>query len=73
VGAERTKYLESLGLKVIRFENQEVIYNLDKALKDIAKHLILNLCLTLYLALTLCLNLYLTLSLSLAQSGLGGG
>lgn len=31
--AERTKYLESLGLKVIRFENQEAIYNLDKTLK----------------------------------------
>jgi very-short-patch-repair endonuclease len=36
--AERTKYLESLGLKVIRFENQEVIYNLDKILKEISKH-----------------------------------
>lgn len=36
--AERTKYLESLGLKVIRFENQEVIYNLDKVLKEISKH-----------------------------------
>ena len=36
--AIRTKYLESLGLKVIRFENQEVIYNLDKVLKEISKH-----------------------------------
>lgn len=35
---KRTKYLESLGLKVIRFENQEVIYNLDKVLKEISKH-----------------------------------
>lgn len=38
--AERTKYLESLGLKVIRFENQEVIYNLDNVLKEISKHFI---------------------------------
>ena len=36
--AERTKYLESLGLDVIRFENQEVIYNIDKVLKEISKH-----------------------------------
>jgi len=36
--AKRTKYLENLGLKVIRFENQEVIYNLDKVLKEISKH-----------------------------------
>jgi very-short-patch-repair endonuclease len=36
--AKRTEYLESLGLKVIRFENQEVIYNLDKVLKEISKH-----------------------------------
>ena len=36
--AKRTKYLESLGLKVIRFENQEVIYNFDKVLKEISKH-----------------------------------
>ncbi len=26
---ERTKYLESAGLKVIRFENQEVLYDTD--------------------------------------------
>ena len=36
--ATRTEYLEDLGLKVIRFENQEVIYNLDKVLKEISKH-----------------------------------
>ena len=35
----RTKYLESLGIKVIRFENQEVLYDTERVLKDITKML----------------------------------
>ena len=35
----RTKYLESLGLSVIRFENQEVLYNTERVLKEIEKYL----------------------------------
>lgn len=32
---QRTKYLESLYIKVIRFENQEVVYNIDTVLEKI--------------------------------------
>ena len=32
---ERSKYLESLRFRVIRFENEDVIYNLDIVLKKI--------------------------------------
>jgi len=32
---QRTEYLESLYIKVIRFENQEVVYNIDKVLENI--------------------------------------
>ncbi|HSW54394.1 MAG TPA: endonuclease domain-containing protein [Ignavibacteriaceae bacterium] len=34
----RTMKLEEAGLKVIRFENQEVLLNLEKALKEIKSH-----------------------------------
>ncbi len=34
---ERTKFLESLGVKVIRFENLEVIFDTDRVLRDIEK------------------------------------
>ena len=34
---ERTKKLEELGLKVIRFQNQDVLYNLDYVLEEIKK------------------------------------
>jgi very-short-patch-repair endonuclease len=34
----RTQKLEQEGLKVIRFENQEVILNLDKVLKEIKRN-----------------------------------
>jgi very-short-patch-repair endonuclease len=34
---ERTKKLEELGLKVIRFQNQDVLYNLDDVLEKINK------------------------------------
>lgn len=34
----RTKKLEKLGLKVIRFENQEVLYNLEAVLQKIKQH-----------------------------------
>jgi very-short-patch-repair endonuclease len=34
----RSKILEKKGLKVIRFENQEVLLNLDKVLKEIKNH-----------------------------------
>lgn len=34
--AERTKYFESLGLRVVRFENQDVLYNTDFVLEKIA-------------------------------------
>jgi len=34
---ERTKKLEELGLKVIRFQNQDVLYNLDSVLEEIKK------------------------------------
>ncbi|MGD8782644.1 MAG: endonuclease domain-containing protein [Ignavibacteria bacterium] len=36
---ERTKFLESLGIKVIRFENHEVIFNTDNVLKKIEEKL----------------------------------
>ena len=32
---ERTKYLESLGYKVIRFNNMDVLFNTDNVLKEI--------------------------------------
>jgi very-short-patch-repair endonuclease len=35
---ERTRKIESKGLKVIRFENQEVLLNLDKVLNEIKKN-----------------------------------
>lgn len=35
---ERTRKIESEGLKVIRFENQEVLLNLDKVLNEIKKN-----------------------------------
>lgn len=31
----RTKFLESNGIKVVRFENQEVLYDTDRVLKEI--------------------------------------
>lgn len=34
-GEDRTKYIESLGLKVIRFENNEVLRNTDYVLNKI--------------------------------------
>jgi len=34
----RSKILEIEGLKVIRFENQEVLFNLEKVLKEIKSH-----------------------------------
>ena len=34
---QRTKYLESLGLKVVRFENQDVLRNTDYVLNKIGK------------------------------------
>ena len=34
----RSKILEKEGLKIIRFENQEVLLNLDSALKEIKRH-----------------------------------
>jgi len=34
---ERTKKLEELGLKVIRFQNQDVLYTLDYVLDEIKK------------------------------------
>ena len=34
---ERTKKLEKLGLKVIRFQNQDVLYNLENVLNEIKK------------------------------------
>ena len=40
----RTKYLESLGLMVIRFENQEVLYDTDRVLKEIEKLLKFQCC-----------------------------
>ena len=33
---ERTNYINKLGIKVLRFENQEVLYNLENVLKSIA-------------------------------------
>jgi len=33
---QRTKYLETLKVRVIRFENQEVMYQVDKVLKQIS-------------------------------------
>ena len=35
---ERTEKIETEGIKVIRFENQEVLLNLDKVLKEIKKN-----------------------------------
>jgi len=35
---ERTKYLESLGLKVLRFENNEVLLNMEYVLKRIKEN-----------------------------------
>lgn len=35
---KRTKQIEAEGIKVIRFENQEVILNLDNVLKEIKSH-----------------------------------
>lgn len=35
---KRTRKIECEGLKVIRFENQEVLLNLDKVLKEIKKN-----------------------------------
>ena len=37
--AERTKILNHLGLRVIRFSNNEIINNLEEALLKIKKHL----------------------------------
>lgn len=34
---KRTEYLESLGIKVIRFENNEVLLDTDRVLRDIEK------------------------------------
>ena len=34
----RSEVLEKEGLKVIRFENQEVLLNLDSAIKEIKRH-----------------------------------
>lgn len=34
----RDKYLNSLGIEVLRFENQEVLLNIDKVLKEISNH-----------------------------------
>ncbi|MCH9029582.1 MAG: DUF559 domain-containing protein, partial [Bacteroidetes bacterium] len=34
---ERTDYIINLGIKLIRFENQEVLYNLETVLKSIEK------------------------------------
>ncbi|MBU2494792.1 MAG: endonuclease domain-containing protein [Bacteroidetes bacterium] len=34
---KRTHYLESIGLNVIRFENNEILYDTDRVLKDIAQ------------------------------------
>ena len=36
---KRTKFLESLGLTVIRFENQDVLYDTERVLKEIEKFL----------------------------------
>ena len=36
---ERERYLESLGLQVIRYTNQEVLKNLDGVLEDLNKKL----------------------------------
>ena len=33
---ERTNFINKLGIKVLRFENQEVLYNLENVLKSIA-------------------------------------
>ena len=33
----RTGFINSLGIKLIRFENQEVLYNIDNVLKSIEK------------------------------------
>jgi very-short-patch-repair endonuclease len=38
--AERTKLLESLELKVIRFTNDEILHDLESVLNKIEKHLI---------------------------------
>jgi very-short-patch-repair endonuclease len=35
---ERTKYLESLGLKIIRFENDDVLLDMENVLKKIKKN-----------------------------------
>ena len=35
---QRDEYLNSLGIKVIRFENQEVLYSVGKVLAKITKH-----------------------------------
>ena len=35
---QRAKKLEGLGLKVIRFENQDVLYNLEAVLQKIKEH-----------------------------------
>jgi very-short-patch-repair endonuclease len=35
---KRTKEIEAEGLKVIRFENQEVLLNLDRVLLEIKRH-----------------------------------
>ena len=35
---ERTKYLEKVGLKVIRFENDEILLNMENVLKKIIEN-----------------------------------
>ena len=37
--AARTKYLESMGLRVIRFENKELLENIDGVLETIRQNL----------------------------------
>jgi very-short-patch-repair endonuclease len=34
----RTKYLQSLSKRVLRFNNMDVLFNTDKVLKEIEKH-----------------------------------
>ena len=35
---QRTEYLNSLGVRVIRFENQEVLHDISSVLKEIAQN-----------------------------------
>ena len=37
--AERTEFLESTGLKVIRFDNSDVLMRIDWVIEEITKHL----------------------------------